>query len=34
VPGICLDLRHIKPKAEIAPADLEAAVETAGVPIP
>ena len=26
VPGICLDLRHIPPRAEIAPADLEAAV--------
>jgi len=26
VPGICVDLRHIAPRAEIAPADLEAAV--------
>ena len=28
VPGICLDLRHIAPRAEITPADLEAAVNT------
>jgi kynurenine formamidase len=34
VKGICIDLRHIKPRAEITPADLEAAVEKAGVPIP
>ena len=34
VPGICIDLRHIAPRAEIAPADLEAAVEKAGVPVP
>ena len=34
VPGICLDLRHIAPRAEIAPSDLEAAVQKAGVPIP
>lgn len=34
VRGICLDLRHIKPRAEITPADLEAAVKKAGVPIP
>jgi kynurenine formamidase len=34
VPGICLDLRHIAPRAEIAPADLEAAVKNAGVPVP
>jgi kynurenine formamidase len=34
VPGICIDLRHIGPRAEIAPSDLEAAVEKAGVPVP
>src|ERR1700749_1423843 len=34
VPGICIDLRHIKPRAEITPDDLEAAVEKAGVPVP
>src|SRR5215475_2231565 len=34
VPGICLDLRHIAPKAEITPEDLEAAVKKAGVPVP
>jgi kynurenine formamidase len=34
VPGICIDLRHIAPKAEITPADLEAAVKKAGVPGP
>lgn len=34
VQGICLDLRHIAPKAEITPADLEAAVAKAGTPIP
>ncbi|SHM83399.1 cyclase family protein [Bradyrhizobium lablabi] len=34
VPGICIDLRHIAPRAEIAPADLEAAVAKAGVPVP
>ena len=34
VPGICIDLRHIAPKAEITPADLEAAVKKAGVPVP
>src|SRR5262249_10118045 len=34
VPGICIDLRHVQPRAEIAPADLEAAVKRAGVPIP
>ena len=28
VPGICIDLRHIAPRAEITPADLEAAVKT------
>src|SRR4051812_50080450 len=30
VPGICIDLRHIAPRAEIGPADLETAVKTAG----
>ena len=30
VPGICIDLRHIAPKAEITPADLEAAVKSRG----
>src|SRR6185295_13084730 len=34
VPGICIDLRHIAPRAEITPADLEAAVAKAGVPVP
>ena len=34
VPGICIDLRHIAPRAEITPADLQAAVKKAGVPIP
>jgi kynurenine formamidase len=34
VPGICLDLRHIAPKAEITPADLKAAVKKAGVDVP
>ena len=34
VKGICLDLRHIAPKAEITPADLEAAVKTSGLAIP
>ena len=34
VPGICIDLRHIAPRAEITPADLEAAVKKAGVPVP
>ena len=29
VPGICIDLRHIAPRAEIAPSDLEAAVAKA-----
>jgi kynurenine formamidase len=32
--GICIDLRHKKPKEEITPEDLEAAVEKAGTPIP
>jgi len=34
VQGICLDLRHIAPKAEITPADLEGAVAKAGVAVP
>ncbi len=34
VPGICLDLRHIAPKAEIGPDDLDKAVKAAGVPVP
>ena len=34
VPGICLDLRHIAPRAEIAPDDLEAAVKKGGHPVP
>src|SRR5712672_4384792 len=34
VPGICIDLRHIAPPAEITPADLEAAVAKGGVAIP
>jgi len=34
VKGICIDLRHIKPRAEITPADLEAAVAKAGVAVP
>nr|WP_249780617.1 cyclase family protein [Bradyrhizobium sp. dw_78] len=34
VPGICLDLRHIAPRAEITPSDLERAVKEAGVPVP
>ena len=34
VPGICIDLRHIPSRAEITPADLDAAVKTAGVAVP
>jgi kynurenine formamidase len=34
VPGICIDLRHVAPRAEIAPVDLEAAVKKAGVAVP
>src|SRR5437763_6877235 len=34
VKGICLDLRHIAPKAEIAPADLETALKKSGMTIP
>ncbi|MFL6823708.1 MAG: cyclase family protein, partial [Xanthobacteraceae bacterium] len=34
VKGICLDLRHIPPKAEITPSDLEQAVKKSGAAIP
>ena len=34
VQGICLDLRHAAPRAEITPADLEAAVAASGAAIP
>jgi kynurenine formamidase len=34
VPGICIDLRHIAPRAEITPSALAAAVEKSGVPVP
>ena len=34
VDGICLDLRHMAPKAEITPDDLQAAVEETGLSIP
>ena len=34
VQGICIDLRHIAPRAEITPSDLEAAVKKAGAPVP
>ena len=34
VPGICLDLTHIAPRAEITPGDLEAAVAKAGHGVP
>jgi kynurenine formamidase len=34
VPGICIDLRHIAPRAEISSSELEAAVKQAGVPVP
>ena len=34
VPGICIDLRHIAPRAEITPSDLEVAVTKAGVAVP
>jgi kynurenine formamidase len=34
VQGICLDLRHIAPRAEITPADLQAAVAKTGLSIP
>jgi kynurenine formamidase len=32
--GICIDLRHIAPRAEITPSDLEMAVEETGVSVP
>jgi kynurenine formamidase len=31
VKGICIDLRHIAPRAEITPADLQAAVQKTGL---
>ena len=34
VPGICLDLRHIAPQAEITPADLKAAVNKTSIDVP
>ena len=34
VPGICIDLRHIAPRAEITPEDLQAAVTKGGHPVP
>jgi len=34
VPGICVDLRHIAPRTEITPTDLQVAVRKAGVPVP
>ncbi len=34
VMGLCLDLQHKAPREEITPADLEAAVEKAGAPVP
>ena len=34
VPGICIDLRHIAPRAEITPGDLEAAVKHSGQEVP
>jgi len=34
VRGICIDLRHIAPKAEITPEDLQAAVKKTGLAIP
>ena len=34
VPGICIDLRHVAPRAEITADDLEAAVKKAGVGVP
>ena len=34
VPGICIDLRHVEPRAQITPAELETAVKKAAVPIP
>jgi len=34
VPGICIDLRHVEPRAQITPAELEMAVKKAGLSIP
>jgi kynurenine formamidase len=34
VKGICVDLRHIEPKAEITPSDLDEAVKKTGLSIP
>jgi kynurenine formamidase len=34
VPGICLDLRHIAPRAEITSGDLEAAAKASGEQVP
>ncbi|HVI66843.1 MAG TPA: cyclase family protein, partial [Bradyrhizobium sp.] len=34
VKGICLDLRHMAPKAEITPSHLEEAVRKSGAAIP
>ena len=34
MPGICIDLRHIAPRAEITPADLDAAVKKCGHEVP
>jgi hypothetical protein len=34
VPGICIDLRHIAPRAEISPDELEAAVKACGHAVP
>ena len=34
VPGICIDLRHIAPRAEIGPDDLAAAVAKTGLAVP
>src|SRR4051812_5614894 len=34
VPGICIDLRDVAPRAEITPSDLETAVKQAGGPVP
>ena len=34
MPGICLDLRHIAPRADISPDDLAAAVKQSGQAVP
>ena len=34
VMGICLDFRHISPRAEIGVSEMEAAAQEAGVPVP